>query len=367
MLFKVYTNCKITRGFTRSVISDIQRQESEFIPNDLAEIIEKLKTKVTVEDLLTQYGIENRETLQDYLKFLEEKEYGFYCGSEEFDLFPEMDNSYVVPSHITNTIIELKIENIHILNSIVPQIEALGCKNIAIVFYEALSFNNLMSIFPAFKDTRIKSVEITFKYASFHTQEFIENFNENVNQLTKLTFFDAPENKVELWDDKIFFDRIWTNKDIKSFKSCGVVDTKYFNTNLPKVLEAMNHNSCLNMKLAIDVNGDIRNCPSMPTSYGNIKETTLKEAINKPGFKKYWNLTKDEIEICKDCEFRYICTDCRAYTERTHTNAEDLDTSKPLKCGYNPYTREWTEWSANPLKKKVINFYCMQDLVKKEN
>lgn len=34
--------------------------------------------------------------------------------------------------------------------------------------------------------------------------------------------------------------------------SCGKVDLKYFNTNLPKILEAINHNSCLHKKISID-------------------------------------------------------------------------------------------------------------------
>ena len=89
----------------------------------------------------------------------------------------------------------------------------------------------------------------------------------------------------------------------------------------------------------------------MPESYGNIKDTTLEEALNKPGFKKYWTVTKDDIEICKDCEFRHVCTDCRAYTERTKFK-DGIDLSKPLKCGYNPYTGRWANWSTNPLKNK---------------
>ena len=60
----------------------------------------------------------------------------------------------------------------------------------------------------------------------------------------------------------------------------------------------------------------------------------------------------------KDCEFRYICTDCRAYVE----DPEDI-LSKPLKCGYNPYTGEWSEWSTNPLKQKAIDFYGMREMV----
>lgn len=155
-------------------------------------------------------------------------------------------------------------------------------------------------------------------------------------------------------------------KEDLSMRSCGKVNLKYFSTNITKVLEAINHNSCLHKKIAIDKEGNIRNCPLMPEDFGNIKDTTLEEAITKPSFKKYWNTTKDQIEVCKDCEFRYICSDCRAYTERTHTNEEGLDISKPLKCGYNPYTAEWEEWSTNPLKQKAIDFYDMRELVKND-
>ncbi len=142
-----------------------------------------------------------------------------------------------------------------------------------------------------------------------------------------------------------------------NINSCGKVDLKYFNTNIQKVVEAMNYNSCLHKKISIDKYGNIKNCPAMPQSYGNIKELSLEEALNHTEFKKYWNLTKDNIEVCRDCEFRYICTDCRAYTEQSHSNSDGLDTSKPLKCGYDPYTGEWKEWSTNPLKQKSIKYY----------
>jgi SPASM domain peptide maturase of grasp-with-spasm system len=96
----------------------------------------------------------------------------------------------------------------------------------------------------------------------------------------------------------------------------------------------------------------------MTESFGNIKETTLMEALEKPGFKKCWDINKDKIHVCKDCEFRYACTDCRAYVE----DPADI-LSKPLKCGYNPYTGEWSEWSTNPLKQKAIEFYGMLEMV----
>ena len=98
----------------------------------------------------------------------------------------------------------------------------------------------------------------------------------------------------------------------------------------------------------------------MVESFGNIIDTTLQDALNKPNFKKYWNITKDQINICKDCEFRHICTDCRAFVE----TPED-QYSKPLKCGYNPYNNIWEEWSTSPLKQEAIEHYAMKDLLKK--
>lgn len=92
----------------------------------------------------------------------------------------------------------------------------------------------------------------------------------------------------------------------------------------------------------------------MTQSFGNIRNTTLAEALSHPDFKRYWHINKDSISVCRDCEFRYICTDCRAYLEDPGN-----DLSKPLKCGYDPYTCTWQEWSTHPLKHNAMLHYGM--------
>ena len=194
-------------------------------------------------------------------------------------------------------------------------------------------------------------------YSTILTQEYLIKFIEQFNRVSYIITYNAPQNCLipsEKSNGMGYL--IFMKSDFKSNK-CGIINTDYFVTNIKVFTESHHHNSCLHKKIAIDKDGNIRNCPSMPQSFGNIKDTTLEEALNHKDFKKYWNLTKDSIEVCKDCEFRYICTDCRAYTEKTHENADGLDTSKPLKCGYSPYTGEWEEWSTNPLKQKAINRY----------
>ena len=48
-------------------------------------------------------------------------------------------------------------------------------------------------------------------------------------------------------------------------------------------------------------------------------------------------IKKDNIEVCKDCEFRHICTDCRAFTD-----SNSRPNARPSKCQYNPYISKWS-------------------------
>ena len=136
---------------------------------------------------------------------------------------------------------------------------------------------------------------------------------------------------------------------------CGVVDMEYFNFRLQHYTEAQHHNSCLNRKISIDPYGNIKNCPSMAGDYGNVCDIALAAVLEQPQFRKAWRITKDQVSSCRNCEFRYVCTDCRAYLE-----VPDDINSKPLKCGYDPYTCTWEEWSTHPAKQQAIAYYGMR-------
>nr|BFF38224.1 hypothetical protein BACY1_00290 [Tenacibaculum mesophilum] len=90
----------------------------------------------------------------------------------------------------------------------------------------------------------------------------------------------------------------------------------------------------------------------MDAVYGNLKDTKITDVIRQESFTKFWAINKNQIETCKDCEFRFNCTDCRAFVE----NPKNLY-SKPLKCGYDLNTCHWEDWSSNPLKEEAIKHY----------
>lgn len=359
--FKLYSNCFIVKGAKRSLIFDSQKYQINFIPNDLVEIIEKTE-RLSIEEIQAEYGESNQKTINEYFENLIALEYGFYCYELEKNWFPKIDTTFKQPNQISNIILE-NINDFEFLKKVIFELEKLQVTIVEFMYYDNVC-DIIEEICNLFENTLIKNINLNLLYSEKIDNEWLKKITSRYFRISKIIIHSSPFDK-SLESDKFdFVNIIFTQKMISNFLNCGMVKSNHFSKEYDHFLESINHNTCLHKKLTIDKDGNIKNCPAMPQSFGNIIDTTLEEAISHPDFKKYWNVTKDMIQICKDCEFRHICTDCRAYTERTHFE-KDIDLSKPLKCGYNPYTNEWADWSTNPLKQKAIEYYGMQELVKK--
>jgi SPASM domain peptide maturase of grasp-with-spasm system len=359
--FNVFSNCTLTKGHSRSLISDLQRNNILIIPDDMYKILTESKEK-SISEIVEKYGKDNEETIIEYYDTLVEEELGFYCNENELQSFPYLSTEYR-NSSLAGTFIIENIYDVSVYIKLLEELEKLRCESIEIIFYDYIENSILTEILNCFFYSYIKNISISIKYDEAKTEEYLKFLSSTKLRLDKILLHSCTEEKILDFTESNNTLIIYTNKKIQCFHYCGNVSPQYFSINIEHFTESLNHNTCLHKKISIDKDGNIKNCPSMSQSFGNIKDTTLEEALNHPDFKKYWNVTKDQIEVCKDCEFRHICTDCRAYTERTHFN-EDIDLSKPLKCGYNPYTNEWAEWSTNPLKQQAIEYYGMQELVK---
>lgn len=356
----LFSCCFLVKGKSQSIICDVQRRNYEVIPNSLYEILQNLDSERELEKIKKRYIGEDLEIFDSYIDFLLKEEFIFIDDSLH-NRFPKIEIKFDLPCLISNSIIELNNNsNLNLIEKVIEQLDILRCESVEIRFYED-SFNNFKDIvLPFFSDTGIRSLRLLFNIDEIEN-DFFKNLGDKYNRIREVYIY---SNKLLKSIESPFFPIIQIKNKL-ILLNCGSVSEFYFSPDLKCFMEANLNNSCLHKKISIDVDGNIKNCPSMQQSFGNIENTTLKEALQHEDFKKYWNLTKDNIEVCKDCEFRYICTDCRAYTERSHTDKNGLDISKPLKCGYNPYIGEWEEWSTNPLKQKAIQFYGMQALIKK--
>ena len=352
-----HQSCAWSKGDFRSCIYDFQRDSLILIPNFIYDLFDNCKI-ISIDYELSVLTKEESSNLISWIEFLSEKEVLLFSEStSDLEPFKDIEIIWEDPAHITNIIIDdYKIETFELTN-LFSECYSLNCTSLQFRFFEAINFDFLQVISEELKLSDIGSVEIICKFEMKPVIADIKVLLEN-RKINRIIFHSQSEDLVVENSKPNQGVILLTKQSIDSHFYCGSISRDYFSLNIETYMESVFHNSCLNRKISIDAEGNIKNCPSMKESYGNIKDTTLAEAIEKPGFKKYWDINKDKIHVCRDCEFRYICTDCRAYVE----DPEDI-LSKPLKCGYNPYTGEWSEWSTNPLKQKAIDFYGMREMV----
>ena len=352
---KLFASSIPVKGITRSIICDIQRRSYLFIPNDLCDILLAHDGK-SLSKIKEIYSNQFDSIIDDYFQFLFDKEHIFYTDIP--NSFPKLSLEWYDPFEVNNAIIDVD-ENFD-FDKILTQLNSLKCKFLEIRFWKDFNYDEVLK-FVEKEKLIFHSIGFIIPYSVNIKEEHLKNLFYNYPRVAYFIITNTPEpNSIQQQNNKDV-KIIYIKEKISPSLHCGAINSEYFVVNTKLFTESQHHNTCLNRKISIDKDGNIKNCPSMAESFGNIKDTTLKEALNKPGFKKYWNINKDQIEVCKDCEFRHICTDCRAYIEDPENQY-----SKPLKCGYNPYTNVWEEWSTNPLKQKAIEYYGMHDLVKKD-
>ena len=358
----IYPKNILVKGFNRCGVVNLNQGVFHALPIEIYNLINYDLENDSLENSISKFSINEQILVRDFINHLCNNNILFF--SEQKINFRKDKFESISPFFISNMIIEFD-RNLTNLKKTLYQIEKLNCKNVEIRFFESVSITLILEITSYIQslNSTINSLDLIINNLNekISQDEMIELINKNP-RITNFVIFNQRKNEVVVLNNK---QTLLRTIDTLKTNNCGNISTSKFVINTKLFSDSLNHNSCLHKKISIDKDGYIRNCPSMPQHFGNIKDTTLEEALNHPDFKKYWNVNKDMIAVCKDCEFRHICTDCRAYTERTHFE-EDIDLSKPLKCGYNPYTNEWAEWSTNPLKEKAIEYYGMQDLVKKD-
>lgn len=126
---------------------------------------------------------------------------------------------------------------------------------------------------------------------------------------------------------------IWNNKSGgRQFPSCSL-----------EMFRIMRHgHNCFSNKICVKVNGEVTPCiMEKDVVFGNAHRSNLKEILELEKNKRIRSLSKDFIEVCKDCEYRYGCFDCRPKAKTS--SSENGFCAKPTDCLYDPYTAKWKE------------------------
>lgn len=335
--YYLYINANVffTRGFTRTMICDIKKKSWNFISNKYYECI-LLFRELPIGKVIKIMSDETEIDLKGFIEFLVQNDYGEIVP--DISLFPPIENSWDSPHLIENAIIDRNTNSKYSLQKIANNLETLQCRNVQIRFFSCISLNCIENTLSLFLNRDFESLEIICKYSNETNSEICRKIGEKFPPVS-FVLYNAPQNEFFESRLKDIYAGIGyvqcVKQHISSAKDCGIInkDSFIYPTSVCSYMEGVLCNKCLNRKISIDVNGEIKNCPSMTFNYGNIRDKELLEIISLEEYKSYWYLTKDKIEVCKDCEYRNVCNDCRAFISNKY--------SKPVKCRYNPYKGIW--------------------------
>lgn len=332
MYFRLFANCIPVRGARRSTICDLQRHSLHLIPNGLYEILTEYKGK-SVEELYGAYGEQSRETIEQYFSFLLRRELGHWTPQP--GRYPDLDLSFEAAGVVDTALIDVREGATHNFQQIVAELDHLGCRFLQVRSYAAADDIDLPALFGAVADSRLRGLEFAVRYSPSLRDDRIFEWCSTNARLVGVLVHGAPTTRLvtaPTMDVPIRY----ISRRIEGPHECGIVHPAYFAINTAALTEAMRFNSCLNRKVGISADGYVCNCPAMPKTFGRVGELPLASVVADPAFQAVWHVRKDDIEVCKDCEFRYVCTDCRA-----HVRDPENPRSKPKGCAYDPYTATW--------------------------
>ncbi|GAA4155084.1 hypothetical protein GCM10022217_12860 [Chryseobacterium ginsenosidimutans] len=351
----IYSDVIISKGAVKMILVDTSRNKVFELPKSFLYLIKDLK-KYPVAELRLKYNDENFES---FIQFILDQDLGMMTSSPE--MFPDIERTFESPEHINNAILEFySPKSYDKYSTRIQKLDDLGCKFYEFRIHFCLEKEMLENIFSTIQFNSLKSINIlSLNSPEIRDEHYLDILRE-FPFIKSICVFNSPADENVKNEDMMKDQRLYYLKENLDNKNCGKISlSNLFIRGTDQIVENISHNSCLHKKISIDNDGNIKNCPSMQQFYGNIDKENLLQVVSNKSFRKLWDLTKDKISVCKDCEFRYLCTDCRAYTDRDQFNEEGIDLSKPLKCGYNPYTGEWADWSTNPLKHDAIKYYDM--------
>lgn len=325
--FILFANCIAVKGAKRGIICDLQRGYYVFVPNTLADLLID-SSKLSIKLLLEKYKSFTDQELNFHFDTLIKYDLGHFCCNP-FN-FPKINKNHLTPCRVHDCIIELSDANLKNIVFIFKSLTNLNCQILELRSYEQFPLDKIEIILDLLKATTIKNVELYIQHSPSNSDKKYLALLSKYPIISNATIHSC---KVEPPKKSNNFNLFFTTQKINDSSCCGNISKEDFKINLSFYLEGLKNNTCLNKKLSITKEGLIKNCPSLSKSYGNVNNTSLEKVVNKKSFKYLWEINKDQINVCKDCEFRYICSDCRAFLNH--------DNDKPKKCNYNPYTMSY--------------------------
>ncbi|CEJ68527.1 hypothetical protein [Chryseobacterium oranimense] len=315
----LFSCCIPVKGYQRSAIYDIQREDIELVPNTMIEFLNYIHGKKRSE-ILKEF--ESDKTAKDYLAFLEKKEFIFYSPNSYFpDIPPKSINEDTSSIYFTTIILSQFIRDN--IDTAIKNINELGVKRLHFHIDNEDSMAIIKNILELLEYSRITNLSFSIPFQKIDKKIYQDN------RLKTIYIFNSPKKRII--QNKEVSNVFITSDGLSLFLPKFGLNTIDINIGTYNI--AKNYNLSLYKTIFIDKEGVIKFNSLDKENYGNITDSLndLKTKTIKK-LSKIWNIRKTEISPCNICEFRFCCT--VTYIPKRKNKSYELE------CNYNPYTND---------------------------
>ncbi|MFT4073811.1 MAG: grasp-with-spasm system SPASM domain peptide maturase [Dysgonamonadaceae bacterium] len=331
--FNLYPSTLITIGVKKACLFDVEKAIYFHIPYSMG-IFFRENYIFNIEDLLSKFQLEEVSIIEEYIDFMIKNKLGMISLQPLSFTYISSFENINSPFTYESLIIDAKDEEC--LDSILtyfPLKRSSKYMQLRLYFQPSIGYLE-KTVKYLFSHCHISNLEIIFNYRTYSSLKEYQHFLNSYSFIISRLIIMGSPNNLSINESRIILNK----KKLDSELQCGIIDKKLFMPNIASYINSRKGNSCLYKKISINTFGEISNCPSMKYSYGNIRNTNLETVITQDTYQSISGLRKEKIKVCKDCEFRDICTDCRAFIK----DKENIY-SQPEKCEYNPYIGKWED------------------------
>lgn len=352
-VFRFYSTCKLVKGGACSAIYDLERRRLYRFDTAYFSLFALAAGEGIAVSNFDEMDEGARARALAAIEFLKERELGRFMDRVSARYLMPLPGAWDRPEPIMNAVIDVDDMQPD-WAAIVAELDALQCRTLQVrCFSSLMSRADVERVLERLQGSCISRVEFVVKWNPEWDPAVFPDLFECYRNLLSVRLHSAPRD--EEFDGS--FSPYLVGRRVRlqiaaidGAHQCGSI--REGSLNIPSAWlysELKAHNGCLNRKVSIRADGEICNCPSMKTGFGKDLGR-LRQVVASAEFQRAWHLKKDDMRVCRGCEFRYVCTDCRAYLERDHS----LD--KPARCNYDPATGKWGEQSpAAPVAYEMVD------------
>ncbi|MFM2394737.1 MAG: hypothetical protein RLZZ546_2719, partial [Bacteroidota bacterium] len=321
--FKLFQCCVAVKGIKNGIIIDFQRNAIHNVSNQLIDLLAEYSKK-SIYELFEDFKA-SKKLLKKHIRYFIENE--LVIISDEIDRYPFLSTVFLKPAIIDTLCMELESFDVDLKTFLLRDVNELGINYMKLILKKD-EINNLNKILSVLETSKIKGIVLYLEF-NIKIAEELETLVINNPRISQVVFCNSIQGlTLSNCDGKFYFENL-SLEELFDNKTIESVNDFVLNQNIYN--EALQYNLMFNKSLFIDSLGHVKKYRGDLEIYGNIKIEKINNILENKDFYAFWNISKDQTEVCKDCEFRYICPDGRIPYKM---NSENLYYKHKTACNY---------------------------------